>query len=163
VADGDRHDGVLGVIADLALVIGCLSVVIGSTLAAWWMIGDLTSSQIRGRADYMVHPPDISPSTERLAALIGLLVAAGLSVWIGWWVARRSQRMVASIVVVVGLWVIGFGFGFCLRAITVGYTGASFIGLVFPVIALLLVGLVLLIAAAVLLVERPGRARRPVP
>lgn len=95
--------------------------------------------------------------------MVGLLLAAGLSVGVGRWVAQRSQRAVASTLVVVGLWVIGFGVAFCLRAIAVGYTGASFVGLVFPVIALLFVGLLVLIAAAVLPVELPRTDRRPVP
>ncbi len=62
----------------LPSVIGSLLVLLLAVpMATWWIVGDQSEIADPFYADYLVEPPNISPTTEAIAGLIGLALVVG--------------------------------------------------------------------------------------
>lgn len=131
---------------------------------AWWAIGDLTESQVRGRSDlmYMFTPPDFGPATEHSAAIICGIVSVILTGLIIVFVSR-IRSPVLSVGIVLALWAIGFGWGLVARTLTIGAYGANMSALILPLVPVLLIGQVLVAVFAARAVRPRVRATAPQP
>jgi hypothetical protein len=73
---------------------------------------------------YMVTPPDVSRSTEVVAAMCSVAMSLALSALLLWLLGRGS-RLVPGLLILAGAWAIGIGWGGFFRALTVGAWGAN--------------------------------------
>ena len=106
---------------------------------AWWSIGDLTESQVRGRPDlsYLLTPPDVDRATEHAALLLSGVIGVLLTGVIIAVISRYGPTLLA-LGIAAGLWVIGFCWGLFFRVLTVGASGANMSALAFLFVPVLL-------------------------
>ncbi|MEW2379756.1 hypothetical protein AB0883_27130 [Micromonospora sp. NPDC047812] len=145
----------------LTLPITALALVLGTPVAAWWLIGDLTNDEARRLAaegvelDYAIRPVSLGPAGDRI---VGVLACVGVVVALAWLLRPTARRRLDPrwwwvLAPLVGAGVlVGLGW----RVLTAGGIGAN-IGAGLMVIAGGPALAVLLIVAAVAAV----RMRRP--
>ncbi|MGC4789523.1 hypothetical protein ACLQ22_17020 [Micromonospora sp. DT178] len=145
----------------LTLPITALALVLGTPVASWWLIGDLTNDEARRLAaegvelDYAIRPVSLGPAGDRI---VGVLACVGVVVALAWLLRATARRRLDPrwwwvLVPLVGAGVlVGLGW----RVLTAGGIGAN-IGAGLMVIAGGPALAVLLIVAAVAAV----RMRRP--
>ncbi len=101
-----------------------LVLVLAVPVAAWWLIGDLSSNTIPGEASYVVRPPDLSSATQTAAgatAAAAVLLAAAALCRPG----SRLRRDRRWLPVLLPLLAVGAAVGFGERVLTAGVGGAN--------------------------------------
>lgn len=104
----------------------------------WWLVGDLTSPEVRGRSDlmYLISPPRWTVGRDRLVFIVSSLAAIFLSLAVAH--MRKSEGR-GWIGILAGAWGLGLAWGGLGRVLTVGAAGATMSGLALPLIPVLVV------------------------
>ncbi len=136
--------------AKIALVVLAFS----TPVVVWWLIGPLSESVSRGEPQFLVEPPSVSPTAERVAGIVGVVaVCACLAVLTIEARRGRLERRWRPVAVCVVL--SGCAIGAAARLITAGSDGANIGG------ALALYGLpAILLPIWALVALRFGRSRQ---
>ncbi|RLK25787.1 hypothetical protein DER29_3798 [Micromonospora sp. M71_S20] len=145
----------------LTLPTTALVLVLGTPVASWWLIGDLTNDEARRLAaegvelDYAIRPVSLGPAGDRI---VGVLACVGVVVALAWLLRATARRRLDPrwwwvLVPLVGAGVL---VGLAWRVLTAGGIGAN-IGAGLMVVAGGPALTVLLIVAAVAAM----RMRRP--
>jgi len=139
-----------------ALLLAALTVVAGGTMSGWWIIGDLTESEVI-IPDYMVREPMWIREHPRLIGVIGAaFVVAGISA-VNLLSARSNCRKSCTrrVLLSISLLLDGIYFGLILRLLTIGASGANFAGIT------LLVGIPSVLIVTVVLLVTTSRVALP--
>ncbi|MGB3736266.1 MAG: hypothetical protein WA964_15005 [Ilumatobacter sp.] len=103
---------------------GCV-IATGAAAAAiaWWLVGDVSEPGLFS-PDHIIESPDVSPITEALIGVVGVIAAsiALLVLWRGRRAAVITRRQLSAVVPIAGL---GAFAGFTLRVVTAGVSGAN--------------------------------------
>ncbi len=101
-----------------------LALVLAVPVAAWWLVGDLSTVPASMSPDYAFRPWPISPAAAR-AAGIGSLAVAGMAAAALGWAALRRRLDARWWAVLVPLLAAGFIAGTGWRVMTAGVIGAN--------------------------------------
>jgi hypothetical protein len=132
---------------------------------AWWVVGDKSDdSAPPSDLMYLVHPPDIGAGVGAALFLVGTAVALVLSAYVCSCVRQAHAWFLAASPVVLA-WLVGFGWGFFARSLTMGAGGATMSLIVVPLAPVLVIvqGAAVVLTAALSDPGASGTAHRAIP
>ena len=132
---------------------------------AWWIVGDKSDdSAPPSDLSYLVRPPNLGSGVGSALVVVGTAVALLLSGYV-YRCLRPAQPLFLAASPVALAWLVGFGWGYFGRSLTMGAGGANMSLIVVPMAPVLVIvqGLAVVVTAALAGPGGSATARRAIP
>ncbi|MGI8663513.1 MAG: hypothetical protein ACR2LQ_09930 [Acidimicrobiales bacterium] len=125
------HAGSLLIAAPISSKLALATVAVSMPVATWWLAGSLDEtdrnlpSGVEPRYDYIVRPPDVGVTVERVVGIVSVLAASVALMTLA--VAVRRRRLVARpwVELILCVAISGVAIGGAGRVVTAGTLGAN--------------------------------------